>query len=811
MNAAVMRQAFEVFDRVREAPASDREWLLESDESLSDEIRVAVRDLLRHDSPTGEFLGVSVGAAAASLAEPLRDAALPKRIGRYCVLREIGRGGFGRVYLAEQDAPRRQVAVKVLRAGFSKTDARRLIFEAEALARLDHPGIARVYESGTCDDIDESPYIAMEYIEGASLDRFAMEHQCSRSDRIRILELVAEALAHAHQRGVLHRDLSPKNIIVDGKRHPRLIDFGLAHTLVPDALSRRMTLTGSLLGTLRYMSPEQLGGDTRAIDTRSDVFSLGVIAFELLCGSHPYVSDEANLGRAIRCQLETAPRRPGSLDPTLRGDAEAVLLRCVERASERRYPSASSLAEDLRALRLGEPVSARAYSTLSRLRMFCSRHRVGVGVAAAVAALLTVSGASMAVSLRRESVAQNAAVNALDAIVTHVITPLSPRVGTLEERERLLDAIEPDIALMSQRSPRDPRVARITGAYLGAVGDVLKEHSRHGEAVKTFGRSLTAYEQAMALGDASLPTAHAFSIVCVKQGDSFASLNDYGHSQASYERALLLDAELASRHPNDLRVLSNLFWSHWRIAGWPLSEMHGTKARDAEAVAARMRAIAPDDWRTLEAITRVNTRWSIELGVAGDSRESLRVAQEGLAAARALLATDPNSGVFLKALIQAACCAASASLDTGEVAEARVFINEASRAAAVVEPTIQDPAGALFFVSILDETLARLALEDGQPAVALRRANSRLAAFDRFYPIEALSADLALGRLRMLEIRAIAKGASGARNETLAANEEVLAEVAVFESSIQCSAVTRRAAGQFRLRAAERMRRLNDR
>jgi serine/threonine protein kinase len=810
MNPAVIRQAFEVFDRVRESPASDREWLLDSDESLSDEIRVAVRDLLRHDSPTGEFLGVSVGTATASLAKPLRDAALPDRIGRYRVLREIGRGGFGRVYLAEQDAPRRQVAVKVLRAGFSKTDARRLIFEAEALARLDHPGIARVYESGTCDDIDESPYIAMEYIEGSPLDRFAMEHRCSRSDRIRILELVAEALAHAHQRGILHRDLSPKNILVDGRRHPHLIDFGLAHTLVPDALSGRMTLAGSLLGTLRYMSPEQLGGNPRAIDTRSDVFSLGVIAFELLCGSHPYVSDDANLGPAIRCQLEAAARRPGSLDPTLRGDAEAVLLRCVERASERRYPSAASLAEDLRALRFGEPVSARAYSTLSRLSMFCSRHRAGVGVAAAMAALLIASSASMAISLRRESVAQNAAVNALDAIVTHVITPLSPRVGTLEERERLVTAIESDIALMSLRTPRDPRVARISGAYFGAVGDVLKERNRHAEAVTSFGRSLAAYEQAMALGDASLPTAHAFSIVCVKQGDSFESLKHSEHAQASYERALSLDTELAGRHPNDLGVLSNLFWSHWRLAGWPLSEMHGTKARDAEAVAAHMRAIAPDDWRTLEAITRVNTRRSIELGVAGDSRESLRLAREGLVAARTLLATDPNSGVFLKAVVQAACCAASASLDTGDIADARVFIDEARRAAAIVKPTIQDAGGKLFFVSILDEALARVALVDGQPALALQHTSSRLAAFDRFYSIETLSADLALGKLRMLEIRAIAKDGLGNRNETLAANKAVVAEVEMFETSMQCSAIARRAAEQFRLRAAGRMRLLDN-
>jgi len=782
MNAMVMRQAFEVFDRVREAPSNERDALLDSDDSLSDEVRSAVRDLLLHDSPTGEFLGMSLNHAAASLTRPLGDVTLPERIGRYRILKEIGRGGFGRVYLAEQESPKRMVAVKVLRVGFSGTDARRLVFEAEALARLDHPGIARVYESGTCDDGEGSPFIAMEYVEGMPLHRYVEDQEVPRTERVRILQQVAEALEHAHQRGVLHRDIAPKNIVVDNLGRPRLIDFGLAQGPNRRTSGETMTAAGSVLGTLRYLSPEQLGADRRSIDTRSDVFSLGVVAFELLTKAHPFMEDSDDVGGAIRHQLEASARLPRSIESSLRGDFEAVLLKCVEREPIRRYQSAAALAADLQALRTGAPVAARSYSALARLATLCSRHRVWVGAAAVVALIVAVSGTCMAIALHREASSRNAALNALDAVVNHVIAPLSPRVGTLDEREKLLEVIAPEIEFMLHRTPDDARVARIAGAYFGAVGDVAKERGDYPRAIAIFDRSLASYARARALGDESLATAHAASIVSVKQGNAYEYIPDGPHAQGAYKRALAIDLALASRFPEDLRALSNLFWSHWRLAASPYDEgfPHGDHAASASNVAEQMRSVAPDDWRTLEALARVLTRHGSVASVGKQYRLALGLFDEAAVVSRRLLDEDPTSRVFLKLYVQALCRAAEAAANIGETSLARSCLEEAQPSVQLLAKEDSEPYLRGSYTTLSAEVGAQLAYLDRDFEAAAEHCEERLRGLGENASIRGLAPDWAMSRLRMLRLLADASAQMGDSAQSMKAIEQLCSDASWY-------------------------------
>jgi serine/threonine protein kinase len=334
----------------------------------------------------------------------------PTRVGPYRIVRELGRGGMGVVYLAEQEKPAREVALKVLRPGGTAPGAlRRFELEAESLARLHHPGIAAIYDAGVADvdaggGGDRVPYFAMEYVRGLRLDRYVRERELDTAARVELLARVADAVHHAHARGVIHRDLKPSNILVESESsgaspalgNPRILDFGVARAAGLEAAAESMlTTTGEIVGTLPYMSPEQLGGDSNAVDARSDVYALGVVGFELLTGGLPHHLSSSALADAARIVRDTEAPRLGAIDPRLKGDLDAIVGKALEKDPERRYASASELASDLRRHLADEPVTARPPSTVHHLRRFARRHR---GAVTAAALLVVVLAASAVVS-----------------------------------------------------------------------------------------------------------------------------------------------------------------------------------------------------------------------------------------------------------------------------------------------------------------------------------------------------------------------------------------------------------------------------
>jgi predicted Ser/Thr protein kinase len=292
--------------------------------------------------------------SGASTEFPSGSLLLPARFGDYELRQELGRGGMGVVYRAQQMSLGREVAVKmILRGQFaSQADRERFEAEAQAAARLDHPGIVPVYEVG---EIDGRPYFSMKHVRGTTLAQRLTEGPLAPREAAIMLAKVARAIHFAHMRGVLHRDLKPSNILLDEQGEPHVTDFGLAKQT---AATEPLTKTGAVLGTPAYMSPEQAAGQRGQVGPRSDVYSLGVILYHMLTGRPPFQA--ASPGEMVLLVLEQDPVPPRMLNPKADRDLEMICLRCLQKPPDLRYASAAGLADDLEAYLKDESISARS-------------------------------------------------------------------------------------------------------------------------------------------------------------------------------------------------------------------------------------------------------------------------------------------------------------------------------------------------------------------------------------------------------------------------------------------------------------------
>ncbi|MBX3372992.1 MAG: protein kinase [Phycisphaeraceae bacterium] len=413
-----------LFEALREVPPADRDSAIDracgGDAALAGELRAL---LAHHDADAGPL--------AAPLAITVSDAAAQRRriehVGPYRIIRPLGEGGMGVVHLAEQDSPRRLVALKMLRPGLvSRSLARRFAQESDLLGRLQHPGIAAVYEAGTADlGFGPQPYFAMEYVEGIPLTEHADRASLDRAARLRLVMEIAQALQHAHDRGIVHRDLKPANILIDPAGRPRILDFGVARSLDADArFTTLRTDVGQLVGTIPYMSPEQLDGRP-TIDARSDVYALGVLTYELLTGRLPHEVRDRSVVDAIARLRHDDPTTLATANPDCRGDLDVIVRKALERDPDRRYPTATALARDLDRFLRDEPIEARPPSVIYRSRKFVRRHRTLVIATAAL--MLVLAGAAIVAALlaieaesRRREAMDLAARRAREAVVGRI-------------------------------------------------------------------------------------------------------------------------------------------------------------------------------------------------------------------------------------------------------------------------------------------------------------------------------------------------------------------------------------------------------
>jgi len=352
------------------------------------------------DAPTADAAAPGVSDAPHGEA-PAPEPGQPEIPG-YQILGKLGQGGMGVVWRATQESTQRPVALKttVALAGVSDRAAARFEREVELAARLEHPNIARVYDSGQSRGVH---YYAMQLVDGQTLDRYVAQHQPTREQLLVLMRDIALAVQHAHQRGMIHRDLKPANILVrvdeDGRASPVLLDFGLAKPIdlaQGDADARtQMTQQGQVAGTLAYMAPEQAAGQIDKLDTRTDIYALGAILYQLLTGRVPHDVSGPALDVLKRIAESDVPRPRATskrASQVVDTDLEALLRKCLERDPDRRYDSAAALAADIDHYLDLEPLSARPATTGYFLRKKLSKHRKPLTTAAAVALLLACGG-----------------------------------------------------------------------------------------------------------------------------------------------------------------------------------------------------------------------------------------------------------------------------------------------------------------------------------------------------------------------------------------------------------------------------------
>ncbi|MBI5850590.1 MAG: protein kinase [Planctomycetes bacterium] len=384
-----------VFVAALDLPSGERERFVREASEGAAELRAELLAMLaHHDSPPPLLLVRESPGGSRAHGEAPPDP--PHWIGPYRLLDRIGTGGVGVVHRAEQQNPRRVVALKLLQLGAMRADIlARFLREAELLARLQHPGIAQIIDAGSIETpLGPQPYFAMEFVDGLPLTRYAEQRGLDVRARCRLLVQLCEAVQHAHDRGVVHRDLKPANVLVcepsQGLAQVKVLDFGIARTVATeDESATLLTHQGQLVGTLHYMSPEQLVG--RPVDVRADVYALGAVAYELLAGRPPLELDGQPLSRVIEIVAQQEPEPLRTLEPSLDRDLEAVVATALEKRPIDRYPSAASFAADLSRHLAGEAVRVRRPGLLERCRRFSRRHRTLVSSIAATISILLLA------------------------------------------------------------------------------------------------------------------------------------------------------------------------------------------------------------------------------------------------------------------------------------------------------------------------------------------------------------------------------------------------------------------------------------
>jgi tetratricopeptide (TPR) repeat protein len=514
---------------------------------------------------------------------------------------------MGTVYEAEQDSPRRTVALKVIRPGLATDEhLRRFELESLVLGRLQHPGIAQVFEAGTARTrAGMQPFFAMELVRGLPLLAHAQEYGLGIRQRLELIILVCDAMHHAHLRGVIHRDLKPGNILVTAPEsnnvgQPKILDFGVARLVGPDVqMTVHQTSTGQIVGTLPYMSPEQVSGDPDSLDVRSDVYALGVLLYELLSGQLPLDLSKRQIPEAVRMIQEEDPSRLSQHDQRLRGDIEVIVGKALEKEKGRRYQSAEELSDDLRRFLDHRPIEARPPSSAYQLRKFARRNRPLVtGVAAAFLILIAGTAVSTWQAIRATRAEHEAAESAASA--QRVSEFLAATLGDIDPERfgnTLLDDLQARLVAGLEARGLTPEAVE--------DAETAFEESMAGLNRTDFAREVLDKEILGRAGESIAAELERDPLVAARLhhtlGDTYNELGLYDQAQDSYQIAIEIRiAELGEDHQQTLAS------RHGQATAMNVSRTDATREEDAELFSelyeARRRTLGLEHADTLESL-----------------------------------------------------------------------------------------------------------------------------------------------------------------------------------------------------------------
>jgi non-specific serine/threonine protein kinase/serine/threonine-protein kinase len=726
------QRAKEVFGAALERRPDERAAFLAEACGGDADLRREVEGLLAAHEQADGFLSRPAALATDGAAGPAREVA-PQRIGPYQILDTIAHGGMGTVYRAarDDDAFRKIVALKVVRGGrHSEHFERRFRQERQILARLQHPNIATVLDGGTTDD--GQPYLVMEHVEGRPITEFCAQRGMGVRERVALFRVVCGAVQYAHQSLVVHRDIKPGNILVDAAGAPKLLDFGIAK-LLASGVDPDLAPTATVLPmmTPAYASPEQVKG--QAVTTASDVYSLGVVLYELLAGRRPYEVPADSLQAIVQAVCDTEPTAPseaatrsaGRTEGTLpaagelRGDLDTIVLKALRKDPERRYRTAHELSEDLRRHLEGLPVTARADTIGYRAGKFVRRHRTAVAAAVLVTASL-VGG--IVATTRQARLAQRRFDEARRLIHT-VIFDVQPKMGAvpgttplrkelIESTLQYLEALAQDAgdnpALLRELSASYVQLARVQGLQGYAnVGDVAAARRTLGEAEKLVGRLLALdpngpeslheavlVERTLALSSiydgAYVPAQrHARRAVELAErqvairpdfraredlADASRTLANSSDSVEAYGRSREIYQALLLEKPGEPRILQNLSQTLKYLAG-----IHYRKGeykpgleliREARAIDEKLLAENPENPEAQIDLSFSLNQLSWGYKESGDIASALAATEESLAMARKNVARDPANPRFQDRLAYAHRAMATLRQKSGDRAAA---------------------------------------------------------------------------------------------------------------------------------------------